>query len=63
MITCLYIKWGGLLGGSVPVKCGTRQGRLANPWFFNLFYKDLINMLSESYNGVTIKGINYNVYC
>ena len=59
----VHIKWGGLLGGSVPVKCGTRQGGLASPWIFNLFYKDLINMLSESNNGVTIKGINYNVYC
>ena len=50
----VHIKWGGLLGGSVRVKCGTRQGGLASPWIFNLFYKDLINMLSESNNGVTI---------
>ena len=59
----VHIKWGGQYRCAVHAKCGTHQGGLASPWIFNLFYKYLINILSESNNGVTIKGINYNVYC
>ena len=59
----VQIKWANVIGAPIPVKRGTRQGGLSSPFLFNLFYKDLIEMLREAKCGVSIEGGTFNVYC
>ena len=54
------IKWNGKLSDSIKVCKGTRQGGLSSPFLFNLFHQDLINELSNSADGITIKKLSYN---
>ena len=57
------IRLHGTLGQRLPVKRGTRQGGLSSPWIFNLLYEDLINNISHSDSGISLRGETYNVFC
>ena len=57
------IRLHGALGQRLPVKRGTRQGGLSSPWIFNVFYEDLIDNISHSDRGISLRGETYNVFC
>ena len=42
---------------------GTRQGGLSSPYLFNLFYQELIDLLSKCTGGIQIGENSYNVFC
>ena len=42
---------------------GTRQGGISSTFLFNAFYGDLVNDINNENCGVTIDGMNYNVFC
>ena len=42
LICVLFVRWGTSLSDKIYVTRGTRQGGLASPFIFNLFYKELI---------------------
>ena len=48
---------------AIKVSVGTRQGGLSSPFLFNLFYQDLISLLSNYSGGITIHNDAYNVFC
>ena len=56
------IKW-NIIGKSINVCKGIRQGGLTSPFIFNAFYKDLIDDLASQEGGLTICGNKFNVYC
>ena len=58
----VMIKWNGALGDPIQIERGTRQGGLTSPFLFNLFYQDLIEMISSKKCGITIDGNQYNIY-
>ena len=39
----ICIRWGNNLSERIQVTRGTKQGSLSSPFFFNVFYKDLID--------------------
>ena len=41
----------------------TRQGGLTSPMLFNVFYHELVHLLSTCYSGITIINETYNVFC
>ena len=47
----------------INVCVGTRQGGLSSPFLFNIFYHDLISILSNCTGGITIHNESYNVFC
>ena len=53
---------GNQLSSHIVISKGTRQGGLSSPFLFNLFYKDLIDMLSAFSGGITIGAMSYNVF-
>ena len=59
----VQIRWAGVTSKPIKVERGTRQGGIASPFLFNLFYQELMDSLSDSEAGVTIGGATYNVYC
>ena len=59
----VQVKWGNSLSVSINVNKGTRQGGLSSPLLFNVFYRDLVNILSETSGGICINGLSYNVFC
>ena len=59
----VQVKWGNQLSSHIVISKGTRQGGLSSPFLFNLFYKDLIDMLSAFSGGITIGAMSYNVFC
>ena len=59
----VQIKWNKNLSEDIPVTCGTKQGGLASPFIFNMFYYDLVQLLQETNCGVRIGNSNYNCLC
>ena len=59
----VQIKWNGMLSRSIKVSIGTRQGGLTSPMLFNVFYQELVHLLSTCYSGITINNETYNVFC
>ena len=59
----VQIKWGPLISNTISVRKGTRQGGLTSPFMFNLFYKDLVNLLNKQDGGLTIGSQKFNVVC
>ena len=57
------IRLHGGLGQRLSVKRGTRQGGLSSPWICNVFYEDLIDNISHSDRGISLRGETYNVLC
>ena len=58
----VQIKWGNL-SDEIPVCKGTKQGGLTSPYMFNIFYMDLINILSKQQGDITIGCHKYNAFC
>ena len=56
------IKWYGL-SRPIVVSKGTKQGGLTSPYLFNIFYRELIEVLSKSNTGIIIENKKYNVFC
>jgi hypothetical protein len=56
------VKW-NRTGKTINVCKGTRQGGLTLPFLFNVFYKDLIDVLSDHDGGITIGDKRFNVFC
>ena len=61
-VITVQVKW-KTLSSPIQVCKGTRQGGLSSPFLFNLFYKDLVDILSQHEGGVTIGNIRYNIVC
>ena len=59
----VQVKWCGTLSSAIKVSVGTRQGGLSSPFLFNLFYHDLMSLLSNYSDGITIHNDAYNVFC
>ena len=59
----VQVKWCGTLSSTIEVGVGTRQGGLSSPFLFNLFYQDLISLLSNCSGGIRIQNDTYNVFC
>ena len=59
----MQVKWCGTLSSTIEVGVGTRQGGISSPFLFNLFYQDLISLLSNCSGGIRIKNDTYNVFC
>ena len=57
------IRLHGTLGQRLHVKRGTRQGGLSSPGIFNVFYEDLIDNISHSDRGISLRAETYNVIC
>ena len=56
------IKWYGL-SRPIVVSKGTTQGGLTSPYLFNIFYRELIEVLSKNNTGIKIENKKYNVFC
>ena len=58
----VIVKWKTL---SKPIKVckGTRQGGLTSPFMFNIFYRDLVDMLASQEGGITINDVRFNIFC
>jgi hypothetical protein len=57
------VKWNSVVGKSINICKGTRQGGLTSRLLFNIFYSDLVNELCNMEGGISIKNHNYNVFC
>ena len=57
------IRLHGALGQILSVRRGTRQGGLSSPRIFNVFYGDLIDTISKSDRGISLRGETYSVFC
>ena len=53
----------GALGQRLPDRRGIRQGGLSSPWIFNVFYGDVIDTISMSNSGISLRGETYSVFC
>ena len=54
----VQVKWCGTLNSTIKVSVacvGTRQGHLYSSFLFNLFYQNLISLLSNWSDGITIQ--------
>ena len=58
----VQINWNGILSRSIKVSIGTRQGDLTSPMPFNVFYQELVHLLSTCYSEITINNDTY-VFC
>lgn len=57
------IKWNGGLSDPISIERGTRQGGLTSPFLFNIFYQDLVELISDKKCGITLEGNQYNIFC
>ena len=48
---------------SYPIRKGIRQGGLTSTFLFNVFFKDLIDILSNHEGGINIGGKRFNIFC
>ena len=58
----VQVKWCGTLSSTIVVGVGTRQGGLSSPFLFNLFYQDLISLLSNCSGGIRIQNDTFIRY-
>ena len=58
----VQVRW-NKVGKPIPIRKETKQGGVSSPLIFNLFYKDLIDELSNMDGGVSIGNDKYNVFC
>ena len=58
----IHIKWDGL-GKVISVCKGTKQGGLSSPYLFNIFYKNLIDVLSNHVGAITIGNHRLYTFC
>ena len=58
-----YIRLGHCICEKIEIKWGTKQGGLTSPLLFNLFYRDLVEILQASKVGVTVSSKRYNRIC
>ena len=63
MINCysnlnVQIKWCGKYSTKINIHVGTREGRVSSPYLFNLFYQELIDLLSKCTGGIQIGEIH-----
>ena len=56
------IKW-DKLGKSINIQKGTRQGGLTSPFLFNVFYKELVDILFAHSGGISIYNKQFNLFC
>ena len=59
----ICIRWGNNLSEKIQDTRGTKQGGLSSPFFFNVFYEDLIDRLQSCKYGVNISGLHLNTIC
>ena len=59
----VYIRLGHCISEKIEIKRGTKQGGLTSPLLFNLFYRDLVDILQASKVGVTVSSKRYNCIC
>ena len=59
----IRIRWAGTTSEPFHIQCGTRQGGLASPFMFNLFYQGLVEDISNSNRGILIDETSYNIFC
>ena len=56
------IKW-NKLGNSIKICKGTRQGGITSTFLFNIFYRELIDILSNHDGGIKICNQRFNIFC
>ena len=59
----IQVKWCGTLSSKIKVGVSTRQSGLSSPFLFNLFYQDLMSLLSNCSGGIPIQNKSYNIFC
>ena len=59
----LQIKWRPILSENIKIDKSTRQGGLALPYLFNVFYKDLVDNLNNHEDRLYIGKNCYKVFC
>ena len=47
----------------IKIRKGTTQGGLTSTFLFNVFFKDLIDILSNHEGGINIGGKRFNIFC
>jgi hypothetical protein len=57
------IRMNGVLGRSIRVRRGTRQGGLTSPFIFNVFYEELVDHINKSECGVSVGSNCFSVFC
>ena len=57
----VQIKRGQHISGSIRVTKGTRQWRFSHPFRFNIWYHDMIDVLSKTPWGISIDGTTFNI--
>ena len=58
----VQIKW-NKMGKPIKMCKGTKQGGLSSPFIFNIFYKELLDILEIQEGGISIGNRKYNVIC
>ena len=56
------IKW-NKLGSSIKICKGTHQGGITSTFLFNIFYRELIDILSNHDGGIKICNQRFNIFC
>ena len=59
----VQIKWCKQLSGKISMCIGTRQGGISSPLLFNIFYQELVDVLSKCPGGISINNDSFNVLC
>ena len=52
-----------MLSSSIKVPIGTRKGGLTSLVLFNVFYQELVHLLSTCYSRTSVNNETYNVFC
>ncbi len=50
----VQIRWQGALSKPIKISRGTRQGGLSYPFIFNIFYKDMVDIVSHMLYGIKV---------
>ena len=59
----MQIKWCKQLSEEISVCIGTRQGGISSLLLFNIFYQELVDVLSKCPGGISINNYLFNVFC